>query len=122
MMAPPLSANLRGLKMEIYDYNFELFFNKSPNIYLEHGYIKSCSEFVLCELGMQCVGYSDYTFGNSTMSTGVFLLSTSHWAWHTFPEHNKVSISFSTCKEKLDIKDFENLLKKAFDCSFVSFK
>ena len=108
--------------MEIYDYNFELFFEKSPNVYLEHGYMKRCSEFVLSKLEMQCVGYSDYIFGNRTMSTGVFLLSTSHWAWHTFPEHNKVSISFSTCKEKLDTENFERLLKKAFDCSFVVFK
>lgn len=108
--------------MEIFDYNFELLFEKSPNIYLEHGYIKRCSEFVLSELNMSCVGYCDYIFGNKAMSTGVFLLSTSHWAWHTFPEHKKISISFSTCKMELSVEQFKELLKKAFDCTSVVFK
>ena len=72
---------------------------------------------------MSIVSNTHYMFGNdSNANTGVFVLSTSHFAWHTFPEHNYISIQYSTCSEDdLNEDQVKSLLELSFKNNNIKF-
>ena len=53
---------------------------------------------------------------SSIANTGFFILSTSHLAWHTFPEKNY--ISFSCEYNELDSYQFDGRLQKEITATF----
>ena len=65
---------------------------------------------MLLKSGFNIVGFSEYKFNKYGYSC-VFLLSESHLALHTFPEHNKTYIELSSCVPK-QFKKFIKLYKK----------
>jgi len=62
-------------------------------------YLKFLFQKLLIESGFKIVGFTEYRFKNYGYSC-VFLLSESHLALHTFPEHNKTYFELSSCIKK----------------------
>jgi len=53
---------------------------------------------------------SDYEISSS----GVFLLSTSHLAWHSYPEDGRVHFSLSTCGPKIEVSDLNKQIELSY--------
>lgn len=89
-------------------------------IWNKHKWIKSTStdnkklsdfyKKCLLESGFKIIGEIDYTFTPQGY-TKLFLLCESHFAIHTFPEHNKIYIELSSCN-KQKYKQFMKILKR----------
>ena len=84
--------------------------------------IKSMGE-VCKSLDLTIVNFASHTFPNPKVyddlnveisNTGVFVLCTSHLAWHTFPEHLAIHVSISTCGNPIDGESVRNALLCAF--------
>lgn len=77
---------------------------------------KKLSEFYknnLLKSGFKILGEVEYIFTPQGY-TKLFLLAESHFAIHTFPEHNKIYIELSSCN-KQKYKDFVKLINKSVD-------
>lgn len=62
-------------------------------------YLKKIFEDLLIKSGFNIIGFMDKQF-DPFGYTCLWLLSESHFAIHTFPEHNKTYIELSSCNKK----------------------
>lgn len=110
--------------MEVHTYNIYLIMDKNPNSFDSLTIYNSVSSFCT-ELGLIILSKNMHIFvnpmginwnsiNNKTSHSGVFLLSTSHIAWHTFPEDNLIHINLSTCGEKIEVEFFKKMIFKCF--------
>lgn len=60
--------------------------------------IKNYFEQKLLECGFNILGFKEHKFKPQGY-TVLFLLGESHFAVHTFPEHNKMYIELSSCNK-----------------------
>lgn len=67
-------------------------------------------------IGLTIVGENAYTFHPGIGHSGVFLLSTSHLAWHTYPEYDFMTLDVNTCGGAIDEKLVEDFLIENFGC------
>lgn len=65
------------------------------------------------ESGATVLRISKHTFDNGSV-TATALLSESHAAFHTYPEHGTVFIDLFTCGTNCDWKKFENVMVSYF--------
>lgn len=72
------------------------------------------------ELKLTVVGAPQWhVFPGEGGVTGLALLSESHLAIHTFPEHGFAALSVYSCRER-EAPAFDGLLKRAFEATHVS--
>ena len=76
-------------------------------------YIKSVMNDILSKATFNVLNYSENRF-NPYGFTGLWLLAESHFAVHTFPEHDSSYIELSSCNE-LKHTIFEKLLLERFE-------
>ena len=111
--------------MIVHNYNFHISIsnklndNEIINAYSYENLVKRFLEY--CEIiNMDVVKNDGHIFEcpiqgfeeSSIANTGFFILTTSHLAWHTFPEKNYISFQLSTCGDKKDEVDLKNLLRE----------
>lgn len=72
--------------------------------------LKSDFEDILTKAGFGILGFMEHHFEPQGY-TGLWLLSESHFAIHTFPEENKTYIELSSCNSDM-YDDFLSLLSK----------
>lgn len=105
--------------MEVYSYNLYLHMDNKDDSFcidkITNSAVKVCEELSLEILHKWAVEFpAPYKTGVKIAHSGVLLLSTSHLAWHTFPEANYIHISLSTCGEKYTRERLEESLKNSF--------
>lgn len=95
---------------------------KNPSTYIFKE-LKNAFETFCNYAKMSIVSDAHYMFSNDTSAnTGVLVLATSHFAWHTFPEHNYISIQYSTCSEdNLSEDQVKSLLELSFKNNNIKF-
>ena len=110
--------------MEVHTYNLYLIMDKDPDSFDSKSIYESSIDF--CNnLGLKVLSSSMHLFtcplgkewnnkNNKTSHSGVFLLSTSHLAWHTFPEDNLIHLNLSTCGEKIEVEFFKRMIIKHY--------
>lgn len=54
--------------------------------------------------------------------SGVVVIQESHFAIHTWPEHDYAAIDMFTCTDKMDFTKALEYLKEAFECEILSHK
>lgn len=107
--------------MKIHNYNFKYWYFDKPKDRMLFNIIRSRSLLLMEELGMKVVNECHHIFNDESENTGVLLLSTSHFAWHTFPEMNHIAFSFSTCSDNPPtIGELMEYGKTIFECDGVS--
>lgn len=75
---------------------------------------------LISELGLTVVGAPQWhVFPGEGGVTGLALLSESHVAIHTFPEHGFAALSVYSCRER-EAPDFERLVKRTLEAANVS--
>ena len=79
-------------------------------------FIISVVKLALEQSNINILSYQEYYFDNNAV-TFVFLLSESHCAVHTYPEHNSMFIDCFTCGSNFDIHKFHNILVQFLDPS-----
>lgn len=63
--------------------------------------VRSLCELVLTRLELRVVGDGQWhQFGGAAGVTGLYLLTESHLACHTYPEHGAVTINLHCCRER----------------------
>jgi len=108
--------------MEVYSYNLYIYIDKQDYNF-DIANIKKSSELLCKELNLKICSMTYHIFEPPYKSkydishSGVFLLSTSHLAWHTFPEDGRVHISISTCGPEISIEKLNSLLIKLYNGS-----
>ena len=96
--------------MRITNYNFKLWFLDSQKERMDYNSVREKSIEFLSATGNIIVGEAHHIFdGKPECNTGVFLLSTSHLCWHTFPEHGYISFSYSSCSK--DVKTLGEIVE-----------
>ncbi len=74
---------------------------------------------LISTLGLTVVGAPQWhVFPGEGGITGLTLLSESHVAIHTFPEHGFAALSVYSCRDRT-APDFEGLVKRALEASHV---
>lgn len=90
-------------------FNFNLWISDVDKFKLRDKFNK-----ILTDSNFGIISFVEYSFSPYGY-TALWLLSESHFAIHTFPEHNKTYIELSSCVEK-PFNDFRLLLgKENFD-------
>lgn len=86
--------------------------------------LKNAFETFCDYANMSIVSSAHHMFSEDTIAnTGVFVLSTSHFAWHTFPEHDYISIQYSTCSEDdLNKDQVKSLLELSLEKYNIKFE
>ena len=106
-------------KMEVYSYNYFVYFEEGDENFdlkrIEDGSRLLCKSLNLKVLDFVYYGFdapweSDYEISSS----GVFLLSTSHLAWHSYPEDGRVHFSLSTCGPKIEVSDLNKQIELSY--------
>ena len=96
--------------MRIVNYNFKLWFLDNQKDRMNYTTVRQKALEFLEQTGNIIVGEAHYIFDDKPeCNTGVFLLSTSHMCWHTFPENSYISFSYSSCSE--DVKTFGSIVE-----------
>ncbi|MFT5601611.1 MAG: S-adenosylmethionine decarboxylase [Flavobacteriales bacterium] len=94
------------MKAELYNFNCWIKEHKP-------GELKSNLEALLKESGFTILGFIDHHFEPQGY-TSIWLLSESHLAIHTYPEHNKSYVELTSCvASKLIL--FKKLLTSKFE-------
>jgi len=83
-------------------FNHQIWTEETDKYELRKKYNK-----ILKDSGFNILSFLEYSFEPQGY-TALWLLSESHLAIHTFPEHNKSYIELSSCIEKQYIKFIEN--------------
>jgi S-adenosylmethionine decarboxylase len=75
---------------------------------------------LISTLNLTVVGQAQWhVFPGEGGVTGLTLLSESHVAIHTFPEHGFAALSVYSCRER-EAPDFERLVKRTLEAVHVS--
>lgn len=103
--------------MIVHTYNYYVYLSDTNGYLLDN--LKDAVKHICEDLSLNIVGEAFHDFGNasntSISNSGVYLLSTSHFAWHTFPECGYIHINLSTCGPFVEPIVFENLIRTHFN-------
>lgn len=102
-------------KFSICNYNYKIVFNEGDvkfNVDEAMILFNTLAESV----GLKVVGKIKHTFDCDICHSGVLLLSTSHLAWHTYPEDNFITLDINTCGGLLNESSIEIFLKEKLGC------
>ena len=103
--------------MNVHSLNFYIYLPLSKRTYEINNieqFFDGMVDLLDLEVMHKCRGVFDSPIeGYGTIAhSGIYLLTTSHLAWHTFPEKNYISFQLSTCGDKKDEVDLKNLLRE----------
>lgn len=113
--------------MIVHNYNFNIYLNQNLTkeelleTYSYNNILNNSLKF--CNtINMGVVKHDGHIFkcpieglqDTEISNTGFIILTTSHLAWHTFPEENYISLQLSTCGEPKNIEFLKELLKEIF--------
>ncbi|MBK7863528.1 MAG: adenosylmethionine decarboxylase [Archangiaceae bacterium] len=90
-----------------------------PAVLREVGALQRLFDALVTELGLTVVGEARWhAFPGEGGVTGLCLLSESHLAIHTFPEHGFAALSVYSCRERA-APDFRRLLQQHLEPAHV---
>lgn len=95
-----------NMKAEL--FNFKCWINESDSEEIK----RSLASF-LSQSGFTILGFIDHQFSPQGY-TCVWLLSESHLAVHTYPEHNKSYVELTSCVEQ-KLEDFKACITNAYE-------
>ena len=75
-------------------WNFSEWINETDSVLLKEKFNK-----MLLDSGFEIVNFMEHYF-DPIGYTAIWLIAESHFAIHTFPEHNKAYIDLSSCSEE----------------------
>ena len=105
--------------MDVHSYNLYVYLDKQDYDF-DINNIKKSSRLLCKELELEICSVAYHIFEAPYKSkyqishSGVFLLTTSHLAWHTFPEDGRFHLSISTCGPKISIEKLNSLIKELY--------
>ena len=100
---------LEILSKMIHVYNFNVYFGTL--LAFKKSNVKFMIKNIVDIFDLNIVGYCYKNFGGKYMHSGVYLLSESHIAWHTFPEYGFINVSITTCGKRIKKSKLKKFLK-----------
>ena len=82
--------------------------------------VRALCELVLTRLELRVVGEGQWhQFGGAAGVTGLYLLTESHLAVHTYPEHGALTINLHCCRERPEFP-WKAEIEKALEAKSVT--
>lgn len=103
--------------MNVHSLNFYIYLPLSKRTYEINNieqFFDGMVDLLDLEVMHKCRGVFDSPIeGYGTIAhSGIYLLTTSHLAWHTYPEDRRIHVSLSTCGKKPNLIHIQKYIGK----------